>query len=1610
MRRLVLLGLISLASAAPVFALTPVAIELADGAEPDVRVLSADEDGVTLVFDLPELVVQELDREGEEFQVLSIPGGGFAGEAGEPAIPTFSRLLAVPEGKEARVHLLPVEEQQLSGYHLAPVQAEEGGEFSYERDVYARDDFGADGAAVVIGEPAIFRDLQVVALTFRPVRYNPARRQVRVTRQIRVEVEFVASSSPVFIGRSPRSIPASFDRLYRDLVLNYDGSAMSSLRGAIPTLSRYLVICPNITAIEEGLEPVVEWRQRQGFEVQLVTTAETGTTKEQIKSFIQGVYNDSSLEYVTIVGDASGTYGIPTWYETLSGYSGEGDLPYSQLAGSDVLPDVHLGRLSIDSPTTLGYIVQKMINYEITPFTEEPDWFVRSCIVGDPTTSGYSTVEAGRWLALRLQEIGFAEADTIFSGSWVSQMTAALNRGDAVFGYRGWLGMSQWSNGYTNLLTNGWKTPFCVILTCDTGSFASGTSRTEGFLRAWNTTTGEPRGGIGAIGLATIGTHTRYNNCLYYGIWRGLIHEQQYTMGAALTRGCVEMFNNYNKTQPTTVAIWCHWVNLMGGPAVDVWTAYPDSLDVTYPATVAIGQNAAIISVSDGSDPVDGAQVCLWKEGDGLQVVGLTDDFGEVELPLRPDGQSLTAGEVLLTVTKHNKYPYLAKITVAPENLYVGYANSTIDDDMSGESSGNGDGVLNPGETIELPVQLENFGTQTAVGVTAVLSTDDEYVVMGDSFENFGSIPGEATAWGNDDFDFTLAADCPDGHVIEFSLDVTAGLDDWHSRIELHATAAALIAQSATVHDGGNSRLDPGETADVSVVLLNDGSATASTVTGTLICKSSYVTVTDASGSFGTIEADSTGDNTADRFTVSVDGSTYEGYLASFQLVTTFSGGLTDTTEFTLTVGSRSTDDPVGPDVYGYLAYDDTDVAYAKAPTYDWVEIDPAYGGTGATEIVLGDNGEYQDKSTIVTLPFSFNYYGETYTQATVCSNGWVAMGATQLTTYRNWTIPGAGGPNGMIAGFWDDLYQTTGSKVYQKYDSDNHKWILEWSRMRNMYNGSTETFEIILFDPAHYPTDTGDGLILFQYNAVTITDPTDGYVTAGIESPDQSDGVLYTYFNTYSAGAAVLAAGRAILFVPTMEGPVGTLAGDVFNASNGNSALAGVTIDVLGSGRSFASTGDGSYSGLVPPGTYDVVTSHVSFAPDTAFDVVIEEDQATVVDFHLTDIAAPIITTTEHPWTSNTTGPYPIPVTIAEYSQLAETAFYYSTNGGGFSPLTLEPQGGDDYLAQIPGQPYSTLVRYYVYARDGLGLEAYDPPGAPAQVFSFAVAQTDTIFEDDAEADRGWTLGVGDDDATTGMWQRCDPEATEAQPEDDHTPAPGVNAFITDCDAGTSQGSYDVDNGKTTLLSPVFDLSGYPCATVSYYRWYANDTGSTPGEDYWVVQVSDDNWATWATLENTNVANHSWLQMEFALESYIDMTAQVQLRFIASDEGGGSIVEAGVDDFMITSTLDEFTGVEALPAVVVYENGLDPCRPNPVRNETSICFRIAQPSEVSLRVYDVTGRLVATLADGRREAGEYRILWQGRNTSGKRVAAGVYFVRLNSPGFTQVQRLTLLR
>lgn len=1574
------------------------------GDAPAITVTNQSSDGLDLLFQLPVLSVEDLTIGSTQYQSIGIPGGGMIGEIGHPTLPVFTRLVAIPDDASVRITAERADESVFTGIRLIPMQDDQGpgSSFALDTAAYAAHDAGAADPALV-GSPGLARDLRVVPITFQPVRYDPLEGRLTVSGAIRLHVTFSGHDGSNAKRLAPRAIPESFDRLYRSIVVNYDGPPAGT--SVVP--GTWLLIAPNNAIVTSKLQPLVDWRRDKGLHPVMVTTAQTGTTAESIKSYIQTAYDtwDPPLEYVVLAGDAAGSYALPTWYEELSGNNGEGDHPYTLLAGGDELADVHVGRLSFSSTTELDVIVNKILGYEKSPYlTDDPGWFQRACLVGDPFDSGYSTVQVQQWIKTRLRQIGYADIDTVFTDPFVAQMTTALNRGDTIFSYRGTYGMSGWTNANTYAMTNGWKLPFAVTITCGTGSFAGETSRSEGFLRA-NTGVNAPRGGIAAIGTSTTGTHTKQNNCIHCGIFYGLLYEGETHVGAALTRGKYELYLNFHDTQPNDVTIWSYWNNLMGDPALDCRTGYPYALAVNHPANLPVGSNELPVSITDLGGAVEGALVCAWK-GTETYAVATTDAAGQALLPISVP----TTGTVTLTATKHDRRVYQATIPVVSSTSFVGYAASTVDDDASGTSSGNGDGIVNPGETIELRVQLRNFGTLTAAGVQATLTSVDPYVSIGDADESFGDIAAGATAWSVDDFDVTVSGACPHGRTVRFDLAIHSGLNTWHSLVTLPVVSADLVAEGSTLYNvGGNGILDPGESGQISIGLRNIGGASATGTTATLVSTNPFVIVTDASASYGTIAVGARVENVNDHFGVAVASDAYQGLVATLSLVTSFSGGDADTAYYPLTVGARAAGDPIGPDRHGYLAYDDTDTAYPDAPTYQWVELDPSYGGNGA-EVPLTDYDTYQDDSQVVDLPFPFVYYGTSYAKATICSNGWIAMGSTYTTEYRNWTIPGAGGPQAMIAGFWDDLRLNPG-KVLQRFDAANHRWIVEWSRVVNEWGGQ-QTFEIILYDPAFHPTLTGDGAIVFQYDTVDNNDGEDNYATVGIENAMQDDGVLYSFYNQYPVSAAPLASGRAIRFVTTLNVPSGVLQGTVTNASAGGSPIGGASVVILESGRTFFTGADGHFAGTAAAGTYSVAASATGFAPDTLRNVTIVEGQPTDIAFSLRDIGGPSIIDVDYPIaTPDTQGPYVISATITDASGVSGAKIYYQVWNGYWTELPMT-RDGDRFTGLVPGLPVNAIVNFYIWAQDSLGSTSTSPPNAPAGYYTFCTTMVVYDYPVEDPEDDNWQLGGAGDQATTGIWTRVDPNGSEyngvpVQPEDDDTPAPGTLCFVTgQGNVGGAAGENDVDGGCTSLYSPSFSSAGVARAFIRYARWYGEGGNST--DDEFAVDVSSDGGGTWHPLERAPENDNVWRTMLFDVTNYVSESGQLRFRFVACDQNQGGLVEAAIDDVQLQYCWMLLTDADG--AVLPTRAGLAQNRPNPFPSSTRISYSLPGAAAARIIVYDAAGRRVRTLIDAQVAAGTHEIAWDGRDDAGRPAGSGVYFCRMEAGTFRQCRTMTLLR
>lgn len=99
--------------------------------------------------------------------------------------------------------------------------------------------------------------------------------------------------------------------------------------------------------------------------------------------------------------------------------------------------------------------------------------------------------------------------------------------------------------------------------------------------------------------------------------------------------------------------------------------------------------------------------------------------------------------------------------------------------------------------------------------------------------------------------------------------------------------------------------------------------------------------------------------------------------------------------------------------------------------------------------------------------------------------------------------------------------------------------------------------------------------------------------------------------------------------------------------------------------------------------------------------------------------------------------------------------------------------------------------------------------------------------------------------------------------------------------------------------------------------------------------------------------------------------------------------------------------GIDPTPTLELAFAGL---APQPMRGQSSVRFTLPRAGAIALRVLDVTGREVVTLADGERTAGEHRVMWDGRDAQGVRLAAGMYFLRLEAAGDVLTRRAILAR
>lgn len=251
-------------------------------------------------------------------------------------------------------------------------------------------------------------------------------------------------------------------------------------------------------------------------------------------------------------------------------------------------------------------------------------------------------------------------------------------------------------------------------------------------------------------------------------------------------------------------------------------------------------------------------------------------------------------------------------------------------------------------------------------------------------------------------------------------------------------------------------------------------------------------------------------------------------------------------------------------------------------------------------------------------------------------------------------------------------------------------------------------------------------------------------------------------------------------------------------------------------------------------------------------------------------------------------------------FGQLDETTATLATriNGSDIQREPMTPIGSDSFSSALPSGSCDDIIEYWLEIETLSGtLLTADNNG---ESFVTTVTELNIAFQDDAESNNGWTLGLPGDTATTGIWVRVDPNGTAAQPEDDATPGDGTMCFVTgQGSVGGGLGENDVDGGITSLLSPLFDLTGIDSPMIAMSVWYSNNQGANPNTDSMPIEISNNAGASWVLLEDVDTNAGEWVRREYDVTAALTPTSQMQLRFVARDLGDGSLVEAAIDDFL---------------------------------------------------------------------------------------------------------------
>ncbi len=421
-------------------------------------------------------------------------------------------------------------------------------------------------------------------------------------------------------------------------------------------------------------------------------------------------------------------------------------------------------------------------------------------------------------------------------------------------------------------------------------------------------------------------------------------------------------------------------------------------------------------------------------------------------------------------------------------------------------------------------------------------------------------------------------------------------------------------------------------------------------------------------------------------------------------------------------------------------------------------------------------------------------------------------------------------------------------------------------------------------------------------------------------------------------------------------------------------------TVTVTGNTKSVTTDPEhGDYYKLLDSGSYQLTFSAPGYLDQVVSNVSTTWGTPTVLDVVLDPVAHGDVS-----GVVTAAGGAPVDALIEAYTLPLEQLY---------TTITVLAADGGAYTASLPYGDYRLVATAVDHADDVQDVTIGAAPAAAD--FSLAPVVTEDLLASDFESGMdGWS----------GAWGL----AGEGY---------ASGASLTDSPGG----SYASSINSIVAMSSGVDLTDVLTAELRFWaKWDIENSW-----DACFLEMSLDGGSSWSAMATAHTSGasgqgsqtpagtpcyddvqSSWVQETIDLAAWIGQT-DVRFRFrLATDS---SVVRDGFycDDFRITVTRTQgwvapVPEAAAALAVAAY--------PNPFNPATSVVFAVPRTGAVDVRIYDVQGRLVRTLEQGRLAAGQHRRVWDGCDESGLPAGSGVYLALVRTGGERAMTKLMLLK